>query len=371
MRHPARFAALACAAALGVAACSAATPKAQDTSVFTAREDVTLQQVKHDITALYAAHPGIASFDAQDVQYTTASRDKVLAECTTAGGTEDSETAQITACAPLIFFLYSYGKQASVAASVQAARDLYWYSVTHITGPSSPRAGLDEILSSWKLPVPALTPKQAAAALASSVVAAADDSMLAQDSVRIVITSRISGTAAAETIAADVGTSTGDETMSAPGATAEIRVTGKDAYFTGNQAGLTSFLGLSAPAAKKTRGRWVRITSGTSEYQDLAEENTMSSVPDTLLPASDDSVSARVGTESGAKVYVLTWKTTASDSPATISAELTLTDGSTVLPVSETLTDGGETKVVTLSDWGRKFTVRAPGSAIPYSAVTG
>jgi hypothetical protein len=48
---------------------------------------------------------------------------------------------------------------------------------------------------------------------------------------------------------------------------------------------------------------------------------------------------------------------------------LTLTDARSVLPMTETLTTGGETKVVTLSGWGRKFTVDPPGSAIPYSSL--
>ena len=41
------------------------------------------------------------------------------------------------------------------------------------------------------------------------------------------------------------------------------------------------------------------------------------------------------------------------------------------LPVSETLTAGGETKVVTLSRWGSPVTVPVPGSAVTYQALTG
>jgi hypothetical protein len=39
--------------------------------------------------------------------------------------------------------------------------------------------------------------------------------------------------------------------------------------------------------------------------------------------------------------------------------------------LTETLTADGETKVVTLSGWGKKFTVDPPGSAISYSSLTG
>ena len=64
----------------------------------------------------------------------------MLGECTASGaGSQDAETGQIIACAPLIFFFYSYGKQSSVPAAVTLAGDLYWYAVTHISGPLSPR----------------------------------------------------------------------------------------------------------------------------------------------------------------------------------------------------------------------------------------
>ena len=379
-RPPRRRAAftVACAALAGLAftatACSSAAPSVHDTGVFTVTEHVSLQQVKQGITTLYEDHPGLTSFAAASIQYTAASRDKVLTECTTSGGaeaTQTTETAQVTACAPLIFFLYSYGRQESVPAAEQAAGLLYWYAVDHIAGPGSPQASLDEVLSSWQLPVPALTAAQRKAALTTSVITAAEDSMLGLGRVHMVITTRLRGgtSAAPQHIVADVGPATGDEDISAGPATATIHITEKAAYFTGNQAGLTSLLGLPAAAAKKAGSRWVQIRSGTPEYQDLAAENTMSSLPASILPATSDTVEASTGTQAGAKVYILTWKTTASDSDTTISARLTLTDARSVLPVTETLTARGETKVVTLSGWGRKFTVDPPGSAIPYSSL--
>ena len=87
------------------------------------------------------------------------------------------------------------------------------------------------------------------------------------------------------------------------------------------------------------------------------------------VPAASDTVRTSTGTQAGAKVYILTGKTTASDPDTTISARLTLTDARSVLPVTETLTTHGETKVVTLSGWGLKFTVDPPGAAIPYSSL--
>ena len=339
-------------------------------NVFTTRQQVSLQQVKQDISALYRNHPGIASFAAQDVQYTAQTRDVVLGECTVPSG---SETGQIIACAPLIFFFYSYGTRASVPPSVTVAGELYWYAVTHITGPASARTSLDEVLSSWKLPVPALTPAQAKSALVASVITAATDSMLGQKGVHVVITSRFAKPAAAPMrIVAYLGISTGAESISSGAAKATIRVTPKAAYFTGNLAGLTSFLGLPASAAANARSRWVAVTAGTTQYQALASENVMSSLPGSILPSTSDTVQMRTTSLPGTgKVYVMDWKAQASGSATTISAELVLTDASRVLPVSETLTAGGDTKVVTLSRWGSPVTVPVPGSAVAYPALKG
>jgi hypothetical protein len=353
-------------AVLTVASCSAGSA-APAGNVFDTRQQVSLSQVQRDLDALYRGHPGIATFSAQDVTYTVKSRDTVLRECTSGAAAENS---QIIACAPLIFFLYSYGRQASVPAAVSLAGELYWYAATHISGSASPRVSLDEVLSSWKLPVPPLSAAQRKSALLSSVITAADDSILGQKSVHILITSAAGGAGTAtQRIAADIGTSAGVESITGRAGRAAIRVTRRAAYFTGDQAGLTAYMGLKATDAARVRSRWVEIKSGSSEYQDLAAEDTMSSLPASILPSATSSVRMRTDTVSGQQVYVLTWKARASDAATTISARLVLTAGRTVLPVTETLTGAGQTKEVTLSHWAERFAVPVPGSTVPYSSV--
>ena len=190
----------------------------------------------------------------QDVQYSAASRATVLRECTSASGLEsqNAESGQLVACAPLIFFLYRYGHHASVPAATAVAGELYAYAVTHISGPVDAETSLDELLHGWGLPVPALTATEARGALRASVLAAAEDAMLAQKSVHITITGRRPGSASiAETIAADVGTSSGTESISAGNATAHVMVMRAAAYLSGNAAGLTQLLGLPASTAAR------------------------------------------------------------------------------------------------------------------------
>jgi hypothetical protein len=386
--------AVACAALAGCAAGPAAThapdPAAKPpASVFTVSEQVSLPQLSAEISNLYRTHPDLASYQAQGVQYTAASRASVLRECTSAGtgaGSQDAETSQVIACAPLIFFYYSYGKQDSVPAAIAVAGGLYWYAVTRITGPESAKTSLDELLQGWKLPVPALTAAQQNTVVATSVINAADDSMLTQKGVHVVITDQATDQAAdqpasqaasqnenatAQRIVADIGTVTGTETITDGSTNAAIRITSQAAYFTGDPAGLTAFLGLSKASAAKVAKRWVAIKAGTTEYQALAAENTIASVPSSLLPSAADAVQVRTATTDGVKTYVLDWKAAATSSSPAYTARLILTVSPQILPVSETIATSGASKTVTFSRWGSPFTVTAPAVVIPYSEVSG
>lgn len=361
--------------AAALAACAAGGSRPSPGQVFSARRQVSLRQVDQAIDSLYRSHPGISSFAAQDVQYTTQSRDTVLRACTSGAAGTDAQTAessQVIACAPLIFFLYSYGRQASVPSAQAAAGQLYWYAVTHISGPVSARTSLNALLHSWKLPVPGLTPAQASHALAASVVTAAGESILARKSVRIVITGRKTGSPAiAEQIVADIGTATGVESIRSGPATATIRVTSAGAYFTGSPAGLTTFIGLSAAAARRAQARWVAIKAGTTEYQDLAAEDTIAALPASILPATGITPRLRTATRSGQQVYVLDWTTTASGSSSKLSERLILAATTQALPISETTTASGDSQTVMLGRWGEHVTVPVPASALPYARVTG
>jgi hypothetical protein len=306
--------------------------------------------------------------------YTTASRQAVLRECTTpdsAAGSQDAETGQIVACAPLIFYYYSYGEQASVPAAVTLAGDLYWWAVNHITGPASAQASLNDLLQGWKLPVPGLSPAQQRTVVTTSVITAADDTMLTEQSVHMVITDQVAGTAGAQRISADMGSVTGTEDISYGSAAAAIRVTRQAAYFSGSTGGLTAYLGLSAASAAKAGSRWVAIKAGTTEYQALAEENTISALPSSILPAVSQVSQVSTTTDNGQKVYILAWTTTPTGSATPISARLTLTATPQVLPVSEALITKRESKIVTFTGWGQPLKVIAPAQSIPYAQVTG
>lgn len=115
-------------------------------------QPTTFVQVRAAVLALYRSHPAVSSASFSDVRYTAATRDKVLSVCHS-GGPEKSGTAlessRVLACAPLIFFFYSYGRHAANPQAVSVARRLYWYAVTANREPVDAGPGLTRLLGSW------------------------------------------------------------------------------------------------------------------------------------------------------------------------------------------------------------------------------
>jgi len=112
----------------------------------------TFVQARAALLALYRSHPAVSRASFNDVRYTSATRDEVLRVCHS-GGPEKSagalESARVLACAPLIFFFYSYGRHAAVPEAVDVARALYSYAVTANRKPFDAGPGLTRLLVSW------------------------------------------------------------------------------------------------------------------------------------------------------------------------------------------------------------------------------
>lgn len=376
-RTPSNWAIRVPAAALAttvIAACGGHdTPAAMSTTLGTHLDRVSRQQVLQDADAFYHRHPGIGSFQVQDVQYTPKTRDEVLSTCTSGGTAPVSqavESARLVACAPLIFFIYSYGRKAYARDALSLASTLYSYAVTTIRGPLDAQQALDSLLQGWGIPVARHQAGSHSGALETSIVAAAKKVILARGSVHIVITQRpADGTAPTERIVADAGTNTESQTLRSGSAFASIRITRSAAYFSGNRSGLTTLIGVSSPVAKRIGRRWVRISAGTTAYNNLARENLISALPASTLPAPGDPGTLTTQTIAGQQTYILTWQA-ASASNNTISKRLVLTATAAPLPVSETSRTGGSTQTVRFNDWGEHFTVRDPSLVVAFTSVT-
>jgi hypothetical protein len=141
------------AAFSGLSASTSPTASVPAASILTAPvRPTTFVRARAALLALYRSHPAVSRASFNDVQYKSATRDKVLRVCRS-GGPEKSasalESARVLACAPLIFFFYSYGRDASVPDGIDVARTLYWYAVTANRKPFDAGPGLTRLLVSW------------------------------------------------------------------------------------------------------------------------------------------------------------------------------------------------------------------------------
>jgi len=115
-------------------------------------ETVTFAEAEDAIGRLYRRRPGVRTFVVRDVEYSPATRSKVLDICRRGGLEVDRaalESSRIAGCAPLIFFFYNYGRQKSAPDAVAVARKIYWYAVESIKGPFDAHATLDALLRTW------------------------------------------------------------------------------------------------------------------------------------------------------------------------------------------------------------------------------
>jgi hypothetical protein len=205
-----------------------------------------------------------------------------------------------------------------------------------------------------------------------SVLKAAKAAIANQRGVHVVFVVSTSSSSNTEKITADVGRTSGLETISEGKANLAVEVTPTYAYVNGNSSGLTTIDGLSSAEAKKVGTNWVSWKAGTSQYSDLKSVVTISSVTTVLPKANGTKLSTHITT--GTKLYVLKWTTAATSSSPKLSNTLSVSARGTTLPVKETATASGGTKVTTMfSKWGEHIIVSAPpgASTISSSQVTG
>jgi hypothetical protein len=172
---------------------------------------------------------------------------------------------------------------------------------------------------------------------------------------------------AKEKIVADVGTSTGTETVTDGAAVLHVVVTPKAGYISGSSSGLTSLFGMTSAEATKVGKRWEYWKSGTTQFKNLKAVVTVHSL-ESLLPKSAGTTVSTKGSNN-----VLKWTSAASGSTPKLNNTLSIANG-TNLPVEESSTDAaGEKVTTTITKWGESVTVHTPaaGSSVAASKITG
>jgi hypothetical protein len=203
----------------------------------------------------------------------------------------------------------------------------------------------------------------AGAVTASSVIRTTKSAIAKQTSVHVIFIAHSSSQAKTEKIVADVGRTSGTESIVEGKATLVIRLSATEAYVSGDSSGLTALFGMSSTDAKKVGTDWETWKAGTSQYASLKSDLTMSTVT-ALLPNAKGTKLSRVVT--GTTTYhVLKWTIPATTSLPKVTNTLNVSTGALALPVSETAIISGGTKVTTtLSSWGEQVVVVIPPRAV-------
>jgi hypothetical protein len=195
-----------------------------------------------------------------------------------------------------------------------------------------------------------------------SVLTSTKAAIAQQTGVHVVFRANSGSSATTEKIVADVGVTTGEETVSEGQSHLAVRMTPGYGYVSGDSSGLTTIFGLTSAEAKKVGSDWVSWKAGTSQYANLKADVTFSAVTALLPKAKGTRLST--GIANGANVYVLKWTVAASSSTPMLSNTLTVSAGGQSLPVEQISTASGGTKATTLlSGWGELVPASAPPAA--------
>jgi hypothetical protein len=202
---------------------------------------------------------------------------------------------------------------------------------------------------------------------ASSVISTTKATMAKESGVHVVVTSK-SSSASTEVIA-DVGATSGVETITEGSDSVTIEVTPTYAYLNGNAGGLISLMGLSAKQQKTVGTDAISMKAGTTPYKSLESSVTIPVLAN-LLPAVQGTTYSTAAID-GQPYYELSWSTKATSTTSKSKSVLTLSEGTAVLPIREVSTSSSRIGTTTFSKWGEHVSVSAPSTSriIPYSKV--
>jgi hypothetical protein len=196
---------------------------------------------------------------------------------------------------------------------------------------------------------------------AGSVLQSTASAIAQQTGAHVVFVAHSSSSSTTERIVADVGTSSGLETLLEGKADVSIRLTPAYAYVSGDSSGLTTLFGLTVSQAKKLGQKWESWKAGTKEYSNLKTDLTMSSVSFLLPKAKGTKLSSEVA--DGTRRYVLKWASAATASIPALSDTLTISRTGGGLPIEELETATGVKVRTQLSKWNENVSVVVPPAA--------
>jgi hypothetical protein len=359
--------------------CGAGTPASVPVPVLGAHiVNVRAGEADALIRRAWASSPGLSTYSIQQVSYTAKSRDNVLAVCQHGGAATDFAALQsdkLLACAPLIFFLYSYGHRHAAEPVNDAATALYNFAVTHVIGPTDAEAWLNKTLKTWGLsvasgPMPHDAPNDPTSLLERQVLAMYSSMRQASGVVVSIAQQTASHPGVLRTTAA-LGAAGSLTTFQNGPAHATILIVGTRLYVSDSNQGLVGLLRVPSRIVKRANGAPIEIGPGDPPYAALSTANGLAALPAQVLPATD-AVGVSPGPEQagGEKLQEFTWVTHATATSPSVTHTLIVRDSSVPLPVASLLSAGGLRETAHFMNRGRQVSVRAPERAVAYSALT-
>jgi hypothetical protein len=202
---------------------------------------------------------------------------------------------------------------------------------------------------------------------ANSVISTAKAAIANESGVHVLVTSKTSSSSTK--VVADIGTTSGVETITEGSDEATIRVTPTYAYLSGNAAGLITLMGLSAKEQKKVGTDAISMKAGTTSYKSLKSSITIPVLANLLPAVKGTAYSTRA--VDGQQYYELSWTTKATSSRSKSKSVLTISEGAIVLPIRAVSTSSSRNGTTTFSKWGERISVSVPPTSqiIPYSKV--
>jgi hypothetical protein len=215
-------------------------------------------------------------------------------------------------------------------------------------------------------PTDALGHKTAQAVLTSAVAAATQSGF-----VHFTLRGTVSGHT--ETIVADASPTDGQEIVTAGSLNFQAKVVAGGAYVEGNAGGLEGQFGLSASAAQTYAGKWISIAVTDAPYASLTKAVTLATTMTELRPTGHLSLTARTTRLARSVLGVRGSLPGGFNKATTGSAVLYVSTTDPTLPILfdavQTTSGSKETDVGTFSNWGKRFTLVAPTSTVPFASL--
>jgi len=214
------------------------------------------------------------------------------------------------------------------------------------------------------------TPLAAHAAVAKPSVAtilkAAKQEISKQKGVHVTVDT-VSGTTSSKVVA-DIGKTSGTETVVSGKESFTITVTPTYAYLSGSKTGLTALMGLTAAEQKKIGTSSMSMKKGSSYYTTFKTNLTAGTTFESLLPATKGTtlLAARDKKTDG---FQLSWTAKATSTQPKTTTVMTFSAGHKTLPLKDAVKTSTGKSETTFTKWGEKVKVKVPSSTIAYSVV--